>query len=228
MNHSGDARIRVLLVDDHAIVRAGYRVLLGDAPDLELVAEAGTGELACQRYVEHRPDIVLMDLTLPGIGGLEAARRIIRRDGEARIIVFTMHEESVFVQQALSAGVRGYITKGSAPDVLVDAIRCVMRGERYLDPRLRLTSAGGGNRTAGGSDALESLSPREFSIFRFLAAGASNADIASQLRLSEKTVANYATRILKKLGVQNRAELVYLAVRRGIVTPATPAAPPEG
>ncbi len=207
--------VRVLLVDDHAIVRAGYRVLLADAPDIELVAEADSGELACQRYVEHDPDVVIMDLSLPGIGGLEAARRIIMRDPQARIIVFSMHEESAFVHQALNAGVKGYVTKGGAPELLVEAVRRVVCGERFLDPRLGEVTPSSDTRTA-----IDALSPREFSIFRLLAEGHGNAEISQRLRLSEKTVANYATQIRKKLGVQNRSELVYVAVRQGVVASA--------
>ncbi len=214
MNTPARPRIRALLVDDHAVVRTGYRVLLGDAPDIELVAEADSGELACQRFVEYAPDVVIMDLSLPGIGGLEAARRIRARDPDARILAFSMYEEAAFVQQALRAGCRGYITKSSAPEALVDAVRRIVAGELYLDDRVAAALEG------GARDALDALSPREFGILRLLAAGAGNAEIADQLCLSEKTVANYATQIRKKLGAQNRAELVFLAVRQGIVDPA--------
>ncbi|MEO0423936.1 MAG: response regulator transcription factor [Pseudomonadota bacterium] len=204
--------VRVLLVDDHAIVRAGYRVLLADAPDMALVAEADTGELACQRYVEEKPDVVVMDVSLPGISGLEAARRILMRDPKARILVFSMHEESAFVHQALSAGVMGYVTKGGAPELLVQAVRQVVCGGTFLDPRLGDITPASNQRAA-----IDGLSPREFSIFRLLAEGHGNAEIGQRLRLSEKTVANYATQIRKKLGVQNRTELVYFAVRQGVI-----------
>ncbi|MEO0974294.1 MAG: response regulator transcription factor [Pseudomonadota bacterium] len=207
-----EGMIHVLLVDDHAIVRAGYRALLTDAPDITLVAEADTGELACQRYVEHQPDVVIMDLSLPGIGGLEATRRMRMRDAKARIIVFSMHEEAAYVHHALAAGAQGYVTKGGAPELLVSAVREVMAGRRFLDPRLGDVAL-----QPEPSRALEALSPREFSIFRLLAAGIGNGDIGQQLCLSEKTVANYATQIRKKLGLQSRAELIYLAVREGIV-----------
>src|SRR5690606_33531382 len=132
----GTKRIRLLLVDDHAVVRAGYRLLLQNTPDIEIVAEAETGEQACRMYIEHNPDIVVMDLSLPGIGGLEAIRRIMARDREARILVFSMHENTMFVEQALAAGARGYITKSSAPKVLVDAVRQVAAGRSHLDSDL--------------------------------------------------------------------------------------------
>ncbi|MEM9386855.1 MAG: response regulator transcription factor [Pseudomonadota bacterium] len=204
--------VRVLLVDDHAVVRAGYRVLLADAPDMALIAEADTGELACQRYVEEQPDVVVMDVSLPGISGLEAARRILMRDAKARIIVFSMHEESAFVHQALSVGVKGYVTKGGAPELLVEAVRQVVCGGKFLDPRLGDITPASDQRAA-----IDALSPREFSIFRLLAEGHGNSEIGQRLRLSEKTVANYATQIRKKLGVQNRTELVYFAVSQGVV-----------
>jgi DNA-binding NarL/FixJ family response regulator len=211
------APIRVLLVDDHAVVRAGYRVLLRDAPEIEVCAEAGSGEQAYLLYVEKQPDVVVMDLSLPGMGGLEAIRRIIARDSEARILVFSMHDDSAFVEHALGAGVRGYVTKRSAPDVLAEAIKTIAAGGVYLDRSLE--------RHAGASaanDALSALSPREFSIFLLLAEGLGTAEIADRLCLSAKTVANYGTLIKKKLGARNQAELVYLALRRGVAAPLPP------
>jgi two-component system invasion response regulator UvrY len=211
------ARIRVLLVDDHAIVRTGYRVLLGDDEALDIIAEAETGEGAYQAFVDLAPDIVIMDLSLPGMGGLEATRRIVARNPDARVLVFSMHEESAFVQQALRAGARGYITKSSAPDTLLTALRHVMDGEIYIDPRLAPDLDAG-----SGEARLAELSPREFSIFGLLSEGLGNSDIAERLCISDKTVANYATQIAKKLGVQNRSELVYLAVRHGLRSSSPP------
>lgn len=211
-------KIRVLLVDDHAVVRAGYRVLLRGAPEISIVAEADSGERAYQRYVEHTPDVVVMDLSLPGMGGLEAIRRILARDSNARVLVFSMHEDVAFVEQALRAGAKGYITKTGAAEVLIDAIKEVADGQVFLDRRLAQNLA-----LKKSSEAtLSELSPREFSIFCLLAEGVSTAEIAKRLNVSGKTVANYSTLIKRKLGVQNRAELVYLALRHGLVTPQPP------
>jgi two-component system, NarL family, invasion response regulator UvrY len=127
-------KIKVLLVDDHAVVRAGYRTLLEDSPSLEIVAEANNGEEAVKRFDDVAPDVVIMDLSLPGIGGLEAIRRIIQRKHDARILAFSMHEDTIFVEQALQAGARGYIGKSSAPRVLVDAVNAIAMGNIYLDP----------------------------------------------------------------------------------------------
>jgi DNA-binding NarL/FixJ family response regulator len=208
-------RIRVLLVDDHAVVRAGYRVLLRDAPEIEVIAEAASGESAYRQYVDTAPDVVVMDLSLPGMGGLEAIRRIMARDAEARILVFSMHDDVAFVDQALRAGARGYITKRSAPEMLADAIKEIADGGAYLDPQLERAL-----REQPGEDRLSRLSPREFSIFCMLAEGQSTSEIAQRLCLSGKTVANYGTVIKKKLGARNQAELVYLALGRGVAAAA--------
>jgi DNA-binding NarL/FixJ family response regulator len=206
------SKIRVLLVDDHLVVRAGYRVLLRDVPEIEVIAEADSGEAAYQQYIELTPDVVVMDLSLPGMGGLEAIRRITARDADARILVFSMHDDVAFVDQALRAGARGYITKRSAPEVLADAIKEVSGGGMYVEPELERALT----LERPGSDRLTRLSPREFSIFCMLADGLSTAEIAQRLCLSGKTVANYGTLIKKKLGARNQAELVHLALGRGV------------
>ena len=163
------SRVRVLLVDDHAVVRAGYRLLLQNAPEIEVVAEADSGELACRLFAELAPDVVVMDLTLPGIGGLEAMRRIVQRDPKAKVLVFSMHEDTLFVEQALAAGARGYVTKSSAPHVLVSAVKQIAAGGQPLagDIAQRLTFARG----RGGDSPLKDLSTREFEIFCLLAEG---------------------------------------------------------
>ncbi|HEY8520805.1 MAG TPA: response regulator transcription factor [Gammaproteobacteria bacterium] len=210
-------RVRVLLVDDHAVVRAGYRLLLRQAPEIEVVAEAGTGEQACSAFVAHRPDVVVMDLSLPGISGLEALRRILARDPAARVLVFSMHEDALFVERALAAGARGYIAKSSAPTVLVDAVKRVAGGEMHVDPGLapRLQA----HRARGADTPFGALSRREFEIFCLLAEGLSSTDIARRLALSPKTVANYASQIKDKLGAGTTAELARLAIRHGLVPP---------
>jgi DNA-binding NarL/FixJ family response regulator len=204
-----------LLVDDHAVVRAGYRLLLQNTPEIEVIAEADSGELACRYFAEHAPDVVVMDLTLPGIGGLEAIRRIVQRDPRARILVFSMHEETMFVEHALAAGACGYVTKSSSPHVLVAAVRDVAAGGRPLagDIAARLAF----ERVRGRDSPLMGLSTREFEVFCLLAEGLGSAEIAKRLSLSHKTVANYGTQLKSKLNVGSVAELTRLAIRHGII-----------
>lgn len=208
-------RVRVLLVDDHAVVRAGYRLLLQSAPEIEVVAEAESGEAGCRLFAELAPDVVIMDLTLPGIGGLEAIRRIVQRDAKAKVLVFSMHEDTLFVEQALAAGARGYVTKSSAPHVLVAAVKQVAAGEQALAGNVaeRLKFARG----RGGDSPLKELSTREFEIFCLLAEGLGSAEIAKRLSLSHKTVANYGTQLKNKLNVTTVAELTRLAIRHGVI-----------
>jgi two-component system, NarL family, invasion response regulator UvrY len=209
------SRVRLLLVDDHAVVRTGYRALLQDSA-VEVVGEAADGSAACQQYLALAPDVVVMDLSLPGIGGLEAIRRIVARDPGARILVFSIHDDVAFVEQTLRAGARGYITKSSAAEVLVEAVCEVASGGIYLD---RSLAQGLALRQAHGQEGeLSTLSVREFEIFCLLAEGSATATIARRLSLSHKTVANYATQIKRKLNLQSTAELVHLAIRHGIVS----------
>ena len=164
-----DKKIRVLLVDDHAVVRAGYQMLLKNSADIEVIAEAETGEQACKAYIDHHPDVVVMDLSMPGIGGLEAMRRIVARDANAKILVFSMHEDTVFVEQALQAGAQGYITKSSAPEILVEAIRELASGKSHIDSELAQKLAF--QKTRGKDSPFSNLSTREFEIFCLLAEG---------------------------------------------------------
>ena len=207
--------ISVLLVDDHEVVRAGYGQVLSGASDIELIAEAGSGEEGYSAFVQHRPDVVIMDISLPGISGIEAIRRITAREESARVLVFSMHEDTVFVDQALQAGALGYITKRSAADTLVEAVRTVASGQRYLDPALAQTLAMEKNR--GQSNTFSDLSTREFEIFCLLAEGLPTNDIAERLSIAPKTVANYCTQIKYKLGVKTHAEIAHLAIRHGLI-----------
>jgi DNA-binding NarL/FixJ family response regulator len=207
--------IRVLLVDDHAVVRAGYGTLLKDAPGIEIVAEAEGGNAALRAYVEHDPEIVIMDLSLPDLGGIEVIRRIVARNPAAKVLVFSMHEDTVFVEQALAAGARGYITKNSAPQVLLDAVRHIARGESYLDEGIAQRLAW--QRARGRNSPFAALSTREFEIFCLLAEGLNASEISRRLSLSSKTVANYTTQIKAKLGAATVAELARLAIRHGVV-----------
>ena len=208
-------KTKILLVDDHAIVRAGYRLLLQNAAELEIVGEAASGEAGYRDYVSLQPDVVIMDLSLPGMGGLEAIRRIVARDRAARILVLSMHEDTVFVEQALQAGARGYLTKRTAPETLVAAVIQVAAGEIYLEVEIAQRLAF--QKTRGRTTPFSMLSTREFEIFCLLAEGRNVAAIAKSLSLSYKTVANYSTQIKAKLEAGTTAELTRMAIRHGVV-----------
>lgn len=208
--------IRVLLVDDHAVVRAGYRMLLEQA-GMDVIAEADSGENACRLYAELQPDVVIMDLSLPGISGLEAVRRIVARDAKARILVFSMHDDPVFIDQAVNAGARGYITKRSAAEVMVEALRTIAGGKVYIEPGLAQELAF--RKIREKDSPFAALTTREFEICTLLAQGRNTSEIAKRLSISYKTVANYSTQIKGKLGVGTTAELARLAIRYNIIQP---------
>ena len=205
----------IMLVDDHAIVRAGYRALLQQQPRLKVVAEASDGAEAYRLFKQVKPDLVIMDLTMPGFGGIEAIRRIRQWDPNARILVFTMHQNAAYAVQAIRAGAKGYVTKSSPPDALVRAAFDVLQGRIALsadiDHELALS------RVADAPAATDALTPREFEILRLLLAERSTGEIAEILHLSPKTVANTRYLIKAKLGVSSDIELVLLALRQGIL-----------
>lgn len=209
-------KITVMLVDDHAVVRAGYRLLLSGTQNIEVISEAERGEEACQLYTDTRPDVIVMDLSLPGIGGLASIRRIRTRDSAARILVFSIHDELIYVVRSLEAGAKGYITKCCAPEVLVEAVIKIASGESFLEPeiaqRLAMQTIGG----AEAATALNTLSAREFDVFLLLAKGYTTREVAEELRLGYKTVANYSTLIKSKLCVNTTAEMARLAYQNGI------------
>jgi DNA-binding NarL/FixJ family response regulator len=209
--------VRVLLVDDHAVVREGYRRLLERTRDIEVVAEAAGGEEAYRLFCETAPDVVVMDITLPGVSGVEATRRIVAREPAARVLVFSVHEDIVFASRALQAGARGYITKSSAPELLVEAVRAVAEGRPYLshDVAQKLATQS----LPGQPVPFGDLSPREFEVFRLLAEGKSIVDIARILSLSQKTVANYQSLVKQKLETDTSAQMVWIALQHGLVGP---------
>jgi two-component system invasion response regulator UvrY len=207
--------IRVLLVDDHEVVRAGYRRLLDSTPDVRVVADASTGEQAISLYSESHPDVVVMDLTMSGMGGLEASRRILLRDNKARILVFSVHENEVFLNRALDQGVVGYISKRSASRVMVEAVRKVAAGEMYVGQEMVRYLVE--RHRAPHRDLLAELSPREFEVFRLLVDSKSVNEIAALLHLSPKTVGHHMTSIKNKLGISDIAGLTRLAIRAGII-----------
>ncbi|MFZ2451023.1 MAG: response regulator transcription factor [Methylovulum miyakonense] len=207
--------IKILLVDDHAIVRAGFRLLLSAVETLEVVAEAERGEAVFQLCQETHPDVIVLDLSMPGIGGLETLRRVCLRDENAKVLVFSVHDESVYVNRALAAGAKGYITKSSAPHILVEAIHKIADGEIYIEQGLLKASPS--VQVNHYRSIVETLSPREFDIFLLLAKGLTAHKIAEELCLGYKTVANYGTHIKNKLNVATVAELAHIAMVLGAV-----------
>lgn len=206
--------LTILLADDHAVLRAGIRRLL-EQQAMRIVAEADSGERAYQLYVEHRPDLVVMDLSMPGAGGLEAVRRLLMREPLARVLVYSMHDRPGFAVQALRAGALGYVSKACAPEELLLAVRAVGGGGTHLSPEIAQRLAMKAVHEAG--DPADALSPREFEIFRLLADGLELDDIARRLNLSAKTVANHQSLLKHKLGVSTATELVRLALRHGVI-----------
>jgi len=206
--------ITVLLVDDHAVVREGYRRLLERDPRIIVCAEAPNPEQAYRDFARLRPAVAVVDIGLPGSSGIELTRRLLARDNSARVLIFSMHDEGIFVRKALEAGATGYITKASAPEVLVEAVCAVALGQRYLSRDVTRTL--GSEVSVGEADALNALSPREFEIFTLIVGGHSPLAIGERLRLSAKTVANLQTSIRHKLGATNSAQLARIAARCGI------------
>lgn len=206
--------VRVMLVDDHALVRMGLRMLLADA-NIDVAAEAETGEQACQRYPEAQPDVVVMDLSMPGMGGLEATRRLIALHPDVRVLTLTAHDDSAHPRRMLKAGALGYLTKRSAPEALVAAVGMVSRGERFIDPVIAQALAA--EQFDGKASPTEALSAREFSVFLKLARGMTVAQIAATLNLSSSTVGSHLYRVKHKLGVNNQAGLTHVALRWGLI-----------
>jgi DNA-binding NarL/FixJ family response regulator len=206
--------VTVLLVDDHAVVREGYRRLLERSPSIRVVGEARDAQSAYIAWLEHRPQVTVMDIALPGASGIDALRRIRARQPAALVLMFSMYEDPVFASRALQAGARGYVTKAAAPEVLVEAVLAVARGEPYLVGRVAQQLA---LRNVGEADAAGRLSPREFEVLRLLVAGRPLGDIARSLGLTTKTVANHQSILRQKLGAETAVQLLQAASRLGIV-----------
>jgi two-component system invasion response regulator UvrY len=208
--------IRVLLVDDHAVVRMGFRLLLQSNPDIIVIAEADSGEAACQLYLELAPDVVVMDLAMPGMGGLEALRRIRARQPHAKVLALSAHDDLMHARRTLQEGALGFLSKRGAPETLLEAVSMIAAGRRYIEPalaqKLAIAEFDGGTRSP-----VEKLSEREFDVFVRLAGGATVQRIAQDLKLSASTVGTHLYNIKQKLGVVNQSELTLIAIRHGLI-----------
>jgi len=220
MSESGP--IRVLLADDHTIVRQGLRSILEREPDLEVVGEAGDGREAVRMAASLAPDVVVMDITMPHMNGIEAASRIIKSNQGTRVVALTMHTAEEYVYSLLKAGARGYVLKDSSPSDLIEAIRAVARGGTYLHPDVSMTVVNEylkrpDPRARSGQPSV-ALSHREREVLQLIAEGRTNKEIAGQLGLSVKTIEAHRTRIMEKLKIHNTAGLTRYAISRGIIT----------
>ena len=211
------SKLNVLLVDDHSVVRMGFKMLIDNEKDMQVIAEAETGEDGIIKFQEIKPDVIVMDITMPGIGGLEAIERIIAKDKNAKILVLSAHEDSVHPKRVLSAGAIGYLTKRSAAEELINAIRTVGSGKKYIESsvaqQLAITQLSGEN------DPTEVLSDREFEVFISLAKGKSTNEIADTMCLSPRTVGTHLYNIKQKLNANNSAEIALIAIRCGLLEP---------
>ncbi|ATL92988.1 UvrY/SirA/GacA family response regulator transcription factor [Aeromonas sobria] len=208
--------INVFLVDDHELVRTGIRRILEDVRGIKVVGEAQSGETAVAFCRQHHPDVILMDMNMPGIGGLEATRKILRIRPDVRIIVLTIHCENPFPTKVMQAGAAGYLTKGAAPDEMIQAIRLVHSGQRYISPEIAQQMALSQFASAD-ENPFKSLSERELQIMMMITKGQKVTDISEQLNLSPKTVNSYRYRLFSKLDISGDVELTHLAIRYGML-----------
>lgn len=206
--------ITVMLVDDHPVVRNGYSKLLDNQPGISVVAEFDNGETACIKYHDVKPDVVILDLNMPGIGGLETIRRLMAKDTKAKILVFTMHDSKIMVTRTLEAGAVGYLMKSSSAEEMVEAVRLVNSGKIYLDHNLPADLI---QPTLAANNPVELLTKREFQVFCALAEGQSVSEIAHNISISPKTVGVHQTNLMKKLNLKNAAELTRLAIQSRII-----------
>jgi two-component system invasion response regulator UvrY len=208
-------KVTIVLVDDHTVVRAGVRRLLEQEALFDVIGEAESGEKAYHMFGALKPDVMVMDLSMPGMGGLEAIRRILMRHERARILVLTMHEDLSFANQALKLGAKGYLIKNTLGDDLVKSIQTVSRGEVFLSDEIAKKMAM--QSISGEQDPIHELSAREFEIFRLLAEGLEIDAIATTLNISSKTVSNYQTMIKQKLNINTPVELIRYAIKAGVI-----------
>jgi len=212
--------IRVLLADDHTLVRAGIRSLLEGLENVEVVGEAGDGQEAVRLAESLRPDVVLLDVGMPGLNGLDVAARLAAQDASIRVLILSMHTSEEYVLRALRAGCAGYLLKGSAVAELAIAVRAVARGETYLSPAVsKHVMDDYVRRTGGATDPIDALTPRQREVLQLVAEGNTSKDIADRLGLSFKTVEAHRAQIMERLGLHDVAGLVRFAVRMGLVRP---------
>jgi DNA-binding NarL/FixJ family response regulator len=211
------SKLRVLLADDHNVVRAGLRALIDSQLDLEVVGEAADGEAACRLAAELTPDVAVLDVSMPILGGARATEQIKHDRPDIKVLALTVHEDRGYLQQLLQAGASGYLLKRAAADDLIHAIRTVARGGSYLDPALTGKVLGGlmGRPAQAGGPPDDALSDREEEVLRLIARGFTNREIAAQLDVSVKTVETHKARAMEKLGLDSRAGIVAHAIRRG-------------
>jgi DNA-binding NarL/FixJ family response regulator len=210
-----ESRVRVVLADDHPVVLAGIKTLLRAAPEIEVVAEATSGLAALDLIRSHLPDVAVIDISMPGINGLELSRRLSEECPTVRVIALTVHEDRAYVQPLLQAGARGYLLKRSAADDLVRAVRAVAAGGMALDPAVADKAISQAPAGAEGTAATIELSPRESDVLRFTAQGFGNKEIAARLDVSIKTIETYKARASEKLGLRSRAAIVRYGATRG-------------
>lgn len=210
-------KLRVVIADDHATLREGLKLIVGSEPDLEVVGEAGDGHAAVAEAERLRPDVVVMDVSMPKLNGLKATYKLKERCPEIHVLALTRHKDDGYLQQLLRAGASGYVLKQSPPQELLHAIRAVAAGGKYLDPAIAGRVMGSYSGPVRGEPAatLRELSPREEEVLRFIALGHSNKEIANQLDLSVKTVEVHKANAMKKLGMQSRIDIVRYSVLRG-------------
>jgi DNA-binding NarL/FixJ family response regulator len=210
------AKLRVLLADDHAVVREGLKALINGQPGMEVIGEAADGRAACAKARELCPDVVIMDVSMPVMNGLEATRDIHEHCPETKLLALTVHEERAYLRDLIEAGASGYVLKRSAADELVHAIHVVARGDLYLDPSIAAVALGRLARPAGsGETPAQQLSDRETEVLRRVAQGFSNREIGIELKLSTKTVETYKARSMEKLGLTTRSDIVRFAMQEG-------------
>jgi two-component system invasion response regulator UvrY len=210
-------RIKVMLVDDHAVVRMGFRLLLQGSQDIDVVGEAQSGEEAVKQFQALAPDVVVMDISMPGIGGLEAIARVLAKNPQQKILVLSAHEDVMHARRVLKAGAAGYLTKRRAADVLMEAIRSVYKGNIYLEPMIAQAMAVA--QVSGSKNPVDALSEKEFKVFIELAKGKSVQEIADVMSLSPRTIGTHLYNIKQKLSAANSAELAIIAIRAGLIEP---------
>jgi DNA-binding NarL/FixJ family response regulator len=207
--------IRILLADDHTMVRQGFRLILSQQGDMEIIGEAGNGQDAIELAEKLQPDVVVMDIAMPELNGIEATRRVLISAPRSRVLALSMHKDSVYVREVLRAGARGYLLKDSVDHDLVSAVRAVARGEGYLSPGVSEAVLSDYRRHV--TDPLDLLTPREREVLHYIADGKTNKEIATILKLSVYTVDAHRSRIMEKLNLHSTGELVRFAVRNGLI-----------